>query len=149
MRIAIGSDHAGFELKEKIKKYLQALKHDVLDVGTYNQESVDYPDIALDVAQEVYKGKAERGILICKTGVGMSIAANKVPTIRAALCCTAQQAKLASEHNQANILCLSGLNEENEALSMVKNWLEAVFGSERHLRRINKITEIEKKFMKI
>ncbi len=148
MIIAIGSDHGGVELKEKIKAYLQATGHEVRDLGTNSKDSVDYPDIALSVAEEVSQGQAGRGILLCKTGIGMCIAANKVPRVRAALCCQAEQAKLASEHNQANVLCLSGMTGEQEAETMIKNWLETPFGWERHLKRINKIAEIEKKYMK-
>jgi ribose 5-phosphate isomerase B len=148
MIIAIGSDHGGIELKEKIKDFLAKTGHEVKDMGTNNEDSVDYPDIALRVAEEISQGKASRGILLCKTGIGMCIAANKVPRIRAALCCQAEQAKLASEHNQANVLCLSGLTNESEMEQMIRVWLETPFGWERHLRRINKIAEIEKKYMK-
>lgn len=148
MIIAIGSDHGGVELKEKIKGSLQHAGHEIKDLGTNNKDSVDYPDIALRVAEEVSQGKAARGILLCKTGIGMCIVANKVPRVRAALCCQVEQAKLASEHNQANVLCLSGLTGEQEAEMMIKGWLETPFGWERHLRRINKIAEIEKKYMK-
>ena len=148
MRIAIGSDHGGFELKDKIKKYLENLGHEVKDLGTNTPERVDYPDIALAVAEKVSQGKAARGILLCKTGIGMSIAANKVPRVRAALCCKAEQAKLASEHNQANVLCLSGVTGEKEAQEMVKTWLETPFGGDRHELRINKISDIEKKYTK-
>jgi ribose 5-phosphate isomerase B len=146
--IAIGSDHGGVELKEKIKGFLIRAGHEVKDLGTNNQDSVDYPDIALHVAEEISQAKAARGILLCKTGIGMCIAANKVPRVRAALCCREEQAKLASEHNQANVLCLSGLTSEPEMEKMVKAWLETPFGGERHLRRIKKIANIEKKYMK-
>ncbi len=148
MIIAIGSDHGGVELKEKIKYFLTRLGHEVKDMGTNNLDSVDYPDIALRVAEEVSQGKAARGVLLCKTGIGMCIAANKVPRIRAALCCQAEQARLASEHNQANVLCLSGLTSAPDMEEMVKAWLETPFGRDRHLQRINKISEIEKKYMK-
>jgi ribose 5-phosphate isomerase B len=146
--IAIGSDHGGVELKDKIKDFLTKSGHEVNDLGTNTKDSVDYPDIALQVAEEVSRGKASRGILLCKTGIGMCIAANKVPRVRAALCCQVEQAKLASEHNQANVLCLSGLTGEPEMEQMIKAWLETPFGWERHLRRVNKIAEIEKKYMK-
>jgi len=148
MIIAIGSDHGGVELKEMIKVFLKQAGHEVRDLGTNSQDSVDYPDIALSVAEEVSQGKAARGILLCKTGIGMCIAANKVPRVRAALCCQVAQAKLASEHNQANVFCLSGMTAEQEAEMMIKAWLETPFGRERHQRRINKIAEIEKKYMK-
>ncbi|MBI5554732.1 MAG: ribose 5-phosphate isomerase B [Elusimicrobia bacterium] len=148
MIIALGSDHGGVELKEKIKVFLQQAGHKVRDLGTNGKDNVDYPDIALRVAEEVSQGQAARGILLCKTGIGMCIAANKVPRVRAALCCQVEQAKLASEHNQANVLCLSGMTGEPAAEMMIKGWLETPFGWERHLRRINKIAEIEKKYMK-
>jgi ribose 5-phosphate isomerase B len=148
MIIAIGSDHGGVELKEKIKVYLQHTGHELKDFGTNSKDSVDYPDIALRVAEEVSQSKAAKGILLCKTGIGMCIVANKVPRIRAALCSQVEQAKLASEHNQANVLCLSGMVSEQEAEIMIRGWLETPFGWERHLRRINKIAEIEKKYMK-
>ncbi len=148
MIIAIGSDHGGIELKGKIKDFLIRFGHEVKDMGANTKDSVDYPDIALQVAEEVSQGKAARGILLCKTGIGMCIAANKVPRVRAALCCQPEQAKLASEHNQANVFCLSGLTSESNMEQMIKAWLETPFSAERHLRRINKITEIEKKYMK-
>ncbi|MDD5258801.1 MAG: ribose 5-phosphate isomerase B [bacterium] len=146
--IAIGSDHGGVELKEKIKDFLTQLGHEVKDLGTNTKDSVDYPDIALRVAEDISQGKAARGVLLCKTGIGMCIAANKVPRIRAALCCQADQARLASEHNQANVLCLSGLTSESDMEQMIKAWLETPFGRDRHMRRIDKITAIEKKYMK-
>lgn len=148
MKIAVGSDHAAFGLKNLLKKYLEELGHDVTDFGTDSEESIDYPDIGVRVAEVVSTGKVARGILLCKTGIGMSIVANKLPHVRAAHCCTIEQAQLASEHNQANILCLSGLTTEDEAKAMVKIWIETPFGWERHLRRINKIAEIENKYMK-
>lgn len=148
MIIAIGSDHGGVELKEKIKDFLTQLGHEVKDLGTNTKDSVDYPDIALRVAEDISQGKAARGVLLCKTGIGMCIAANKVPRIRAALCCQADQARLASEHNQANVLCLSGLTSESDMEQMIKAWLETPFGRDRHMRRIDKITAIEKKYMK-
>lgn len=148
MRIAIGSDHAAFALKNVIKKYLEESGHEVTDFGTNSQESVDYPDIALLVAEAVSTGKVARGILFCKTGIGMSIVANKLPHIRAAHCCSIEQAQLSSEHNQANVLCLAGSANEEETKAMVKIWLETPFGWERHLRRINKISEIENKYFK-
>ncbi len=148
MRIALGSDHGGFALKEKVKAFLLGLGHEVVDAGTDSQESVDYPDIALIVAEAVAKGRSDRGILLCKTGIGVSIAANKVPGVRAALCANAECAKLASEHNQANVLCLSGLTGEKDVQEIIKTWLETPFGGDRHARRIAKISEIEKKYMK-
>lgn len=148
MRIAIGSDHAAFVLKNIIRKYLEELGHEVTDFGTNSQESIDYPDIAILVTEAVSTAKVARGILLCRTGIGMSIVANKLPNIRAAHCCSIEQAQLSSEHNQANVLCFGGSVNEEEAKAMVKIWLETPFGWERHLRRINKISEIEKKYLK-
>ncbi len=149
MRIAIGSDHGGFDLKEKLEAFLRGLGYDVTDVGTDSLESVDYPDIALLVAEAVAKNQADRGILLCKTGIGVSIAANKVPGVRAALCANAECAKLASEHNQANVLCLSGQKNLEEVSGIIKTWLETPFAGGRHGRRVDKISAIEKKYLKI
>jgi len=144
VRIAIGSDHAGFFLKGNIAKLLKELGHSFQDFGTYSEESADYPEFAIAVAEAVAKGEFERGILICGTGIGMSIAANKVKGIRAALCHDIFSAKMSREHNDANVLCLGakaigvGL-----ALEIVKAWLETDFsGEERHLRRLGKVEAI-------
>jgi ribose 5-phosphate isomerase B len=149
MRIALGSDHGGFDLKEQVKTLLRGLGHEVHDAGTNSRESVDYPDIALVVAEAVSKNQADRGILICKTGIGVSIAANKVPGVRAALCANAECARLASEHNQANVLCLSGQKDLEEVSGIIKTWLETPFAGGRHGRRVDKISAIEKKYLKI
>ena len=108
MKIAVGADHGGFERKTEIVAFLQKLGHKVVDVGCYSEESVDYPDYARKVAKAVSLNRAERGILVCGTGIGMCIAANKLAKIRAAVCWNVKTAKLAAEHNQANVLCLSG-----------------------------------------
>lgn len=143
MKISIGSDHAGFELKEEIKKYL-CCEHDVFDVGTNSTESVDYPDFAKKVCDLILKGDAEIGILICGTGIGMSIAANKFKGIYAALCYDTNTASLARRHNNANVLCLGGRTTKVEtAIEIVKTFISSNFEGGRHERRINKIKEIE------
>jgi len=143
VRISIGSDHAGFELKSKIKDFL-APGHDVIDRGAFSAESVDYPDYAEAVANEVTSGNAARGILVCGTGIGMSIAANKVPGIRAALCHDVETARLSREHNDANILAVGGRTTDHElAIRMVQEWLVTEFNGSRHARRLEKIRKIE------
>ena len=137
LKIAIGSDHGGFRLKEEIKDYLRQQGVEHTDFGTYSTASVDYPDIAQTVGEKVAAGEFERGILICGTGIGISIAANKVPGVRAALCGDVFSARMSREHNNANILALgervigSGL-----ALMIVQTWLEAEFAGGRHARRV-------------
>jgi ribose 5-phosphate isomerase B len=146
VRIAIGSDHAGFFLKGDIAKLLEELGHSFHDFGTYSEESADYPEFAIAVAEAVAKGEFERGILICGTGIGMSIAANKVRGIRAALCHDVFSAKMSREHNDANVLCLGAKSIGlGLALEIVKAWLEADFsGEERHLRRLGKVEAVER-----
>jgi ribose 5-phosphate isomerase B len=147
MKIAIGSDHAGFELKEKIKNHLK--NHECKDFGAYTDESVDYPDYALKVAESVSNQKHEKGILICGSGIGMSMAANKVPNIRAAVCYTTEGARLSREHNNANVLCLgSRMTDEKTAKKIVDVWLKTEFAGGRHSRRVNKINDIDKKHTK-
>lgn len=149
MHIAVGSDHAGFEFKEAIKEYLKKLEHKVTDFGTFSKESCDYPDFGFEVAEAVSGGKFERGILICNTGIGMSIIANKVPGIRAALCWNKKTARLAIKHNKANILCLSqGMTKMEEIKKMIDLWLKTPFAGGRHLRRINKIRKFEQRCRK-
>jgi len=149
MKISIGSDHAGFELKEKIKKYIMELGHEYIDVGTNSNDSVDYPDFALKVAESVARKECDKGILICGAGIGMSMVANKVPGIRAALCCNTEMAKLSREHNDANVLTIgSRLIDENTAKEIVRVWLSTDFIGERHSRRVNKIKDIESKYNK-
>lgn len=146
MKIAIGSDHGGYALKEKIKEYLLNNGYNVEDFGCFSEESVDYPDYALKVAKAVSYGEFDAGILICGTGIGISIAANKVKGIRAALCHDGLTARLAKQHNNANILCLGGRTTGIEtAKDIVDNWLGSEFEGGRHLRRINKIKNIEEK----
>ncbi len=147
MKISIGSDHAGFELKEKIKEYLLNAGYVCEDFGTKNTESVDYPDFALRVAESVAEKKSDKGILICGSGIGMSMAANKVPGIRAALCCNAEMARLSREHNDANVLTIGArLIDKETAKKIVRVWLATEFAGGRHLQRINKIKEIENKY---
>ena len=147
MKIAIASDHAGFELKEKIKKFLDDLGYEYKDFGTDSNESVDYPDYALKVAENVAKKEYDRGILICGSGIGMCMTANKVPGIRAALCHNVETAKLSREHNVANVLTFgSRMIDEKTAKDMVKVWLKTEFLGDRHLRRVNKMKDIEKKY---
>ncbi len=149
MKIAIASDHAGFELKEKIKEYLKELNYKYKDFGTDNKESVDYPDYAQKVAESVAKKESDRGILICGSGIGMCMVANKIPEIRAALCHDVETAKLSREHNDANILTFGArMIDENTAKEMVKVWLNTEFLGDRHLRRVNKIKDIERKYSK-
>jgi ribose 5-phosphate isomerase B len=145
-KIAIASDHAGFELKEKIKEFLKTKGYEVLDLGTDNAESVDYPDYAEKLAIKVSSGEISEGILCCGTGIGMSIAANKVPGVRAAVAVNEFMARMAKEHNNANVLCLSGrLTDPDTAKNLVDIWLNAKFEGGRHERRVKKIADIEKK----
>lgn len=146
--VAIGSDHAGFELKDAIKKVLSESKIKYNDYGTYSSESTDYPDYAVKVASAVSTGKYEKGILICGTGIGVSITANKFSGIRAALCNDVYSAKMSRAHNDANILALGGrVIGKGLAEEIVKAWLETEFSEkENHKRRIKKIRLIEKKY---
>ena len=149
MKLAIGSDHGGFELKELIVNYLQEIGHEVMDCGCDSLESVDYPDFSEKVCFEVRSGVCEGGILICGTGIGMSIAANRYKDIRAALCHEAFTARMSREHNNANVLTLGGvLVGSNLARQIVKTWLETEFGGGRHTRRVDKIMAIEKRFLR-
>ncbi len=144
MRIAIGSDHAGYELKESVKEYLSSKGIEVIDVGTHSTERVDYPDYAKKVCEKVRGKEADFGILICGTGLGMSIAANKCKGIRAALCLFPDMARLAREHNDANVLVMAGrLMGKELANWTVDAFLSAEFQGGRHERRVKKLEEIE------
>lgn len=144
MKIAIGSDHRGYEAKRRVVLLLQQLNHEVIDAGTNSRESVDYPDIAFQVASAVSEGRADRGILICGTGIGMCIAANKVKGVRAAPCHDYVTAEMSRRHNNANVLCLSAdLLGEEQIDRMVRIWLETPFESGRHARRVDKIVRYE------
>lgn len=145
MKIAIGSDHAGFKLKEEIKKHLAKQKTEVADFGTNSEESCDYPDFAFPVAEAVSSNKADRGILICGSGVGMVVAANKVKGIRAVNAYDEYTARQSREHGNCNVLCLAGRKLSSEqSLKIVDIWLNTPFsGDERHKRRIDKIAKRE------
>jgi ribose 5-phosphate isomerase B len=144
MRIAIGTDHRGFSIRAKVTEMLQNLGHEVEDMGTYSPEAVDYPDIAARVAGKVSCGEAERGILVCGTGLGMCIAANKFPGVRAAPCHDDITAELSRRHNDSNVLCLSAdLLGERLIDRMIELWLSTPFDGGRHARRLQKITELE------
>ncbi len=143
-KIAIASDHAGRELKEDLKEFLKSRGLEPVDMGTNGDESVDYPDYGIQVAEKVSKGEIKRGILICGTGIGMSIVANKFPRVRAALVCDVYTARMAKEHNDANILVIGGrIVGKGLAREMVSVWLDTEFSAGRHQRRLDKIREIE------
>lgn len=145
MKIALGSDHRGFTAKERIKAILQSRGMEVTDFGCYTPESYDYPDAAIPTAQSVASGLTERGILCCGTGIGSSIAANKVHGVRASLCHDALTAEMARRHNNANVLCLpSDLVGDALTERIVDVWLKTPFDAGRHERRINKITDFER-----
>ncbi|MCM8778246.1 MAG: ribose 5-phosphate isomerase B [Candidatus Omnitrophica bacterium] len=149
MKIALGSDHAGFKLKEALKNFLLGKGYRVKDFGTFSQERCDYPDFGYKVAKAVASGKFERGILICATGIGQSIVANRFPGVRAALCYNLKSAKLSREHNDANVITLGArfMNEE-KAKRAILLWLNTEFQGGRHLRRIKKIEKMEKKILR-
>jgi ribose 5-phosphate isomerase B len=145
MKIAIGADHAGFAAKEEIKTVIKALGHSVVDEGTGGEASVDYPDFAEKVARAVASGEVDRGVLICGTGIGMSIAANKVAGIRAAVVCDEKTAALSRQHNDANIFCAgSRITPLVKIAESLKVWLQTPFEGGRHLNRVAKISAIEK-----
>lgn len=140
MKIAVGSDHAGYEMKKHVIEWLGSHGHQVEDMGAYSEESVDYPDFARKVGQAVVSGEVEEGILMCGTGIGVSIAANKVPGIRAALVCGPEFAALARQHNNANVLCFAArFNDTAAADRILESWFNAEFEGGRHQRRIDKI----------
>lgn len=147
--IALGADHGGFPLKEKVNKHLAELGYNVTDCGTYDTQSVDYPDFAYAVAKMVSEGKAWRGIVIDGAGIGSCIVANKVPGVRAAMCYDHATAINSREHNDANVLTLgAGLIGENLAMQIIDTWLMSEFLGGRHARRVDKIVAIEKQFLK-
>ncbi|MBD3427235.1 MAG: ribose 5-phosphate isomerase B [Candidatus Omnitrophica bacterium] len=148
-KIAIGADHGGYDLKEKIIKLLKRSGHRVEDVGTYSPESSDYPVFGFDAAKKVSTGKADRGIVICKSGIGMSIIANKLPGVRAALCHTEEDAVSSRKHNDANVLVLSATKTgARRAERLTKLWLGTRALSGRHARRVDQIKKLEKKVFK-
>ena len=146
MRVALAADHAGFELKEKMALYLEAKGFEVMDLGTHDQEPVDYPDFARAIAKVLQEEKAERGIIICGSGVGACVAANKMANIRAGLCHDTYSAHQGVEHDDINVLCLGArVIGEELAQELVSAFLAATFtGQERHLRRLAKIKAMEK-----
>lgn len=150
MKIALCCDHGGLALKTKILSYLEENGYEIMDFGTKTEASCDYPDFALLAAESVARGECDRGIFVCTTGIGISIAANKVPKIRCALCCDQTCARLTREHNDANVLALGGgIVGVNLALDIVETFLKTPFSRlEKHQRRIDKISEIEKKYLK-
>ena len=138
MKIAVASDHGGFALKEEIAKYLTEAGYDVLNLGTNSAESVDYPEYGKKCAEAVVSGQSERGIVVCGTGIGISMAANKVKGVRCALCTSVHMAEMTRRHNDANMLALGGRTTENElALEIVKAFLATEFEGGRHKRRVD------------
>ena len=146
MKVALGSDHAGFELKEDLRSFLAERQVEVLDLGAFGEAPVDYPDVAIKVAGKVSRGEVERGLLICGTGIGMSIVANRFAGVRAALCHDPYTARISREHNDANLLALGGrLIGKGLAREILKVWLETEFQGGRHQKRLDKITGLEEK----
>ena len=146
MKIALGADHAGFELKEKIKQHLVSNGIQVDDEGTHSGESVDYPDFARRVGESVVQKRADLGILVCGTGIGMSMSANKVAGIRAANVSNEFEAEMAREHNDANVLALGArVIDAPTAVKIVDKWLQTTFAGGRHQRRVDKIMQIERR----
>lgn len=146
MKLAIGADHAGWKIKQELIQHLRTAGHDVTDFGTGSDQSVDYPDFAVKVAESVARHDAALGILICGTGIGMSMTANKIPGIRAAAAQSVDAARLSREHNNANVLCLGArLNTPGQITDMVDTWLNAAFQGGRHCRRIDKINALDRR----
>jgi len=146
MKIAIGSDHRGYALKERLIALLEVLGHESVDLGTGSGEPADYPDFAFPVAEMVASGEVERGILICGSGIGMSIAANKVRGVRAALCRTVGDARMTRKHNDSNVLTLSEKSMDDPDIEeLVEVWLDTPFEGERHQRRLDKIADYERR----
>jgi len=146
MKIAIGSDHGGYELKDGLIKFLREEGYEVNNLGTHSKEACDYPVIGFDVAKAVSEGSAERGVLICKTGVGMVIIANKIHGVRAAACYDTEIAKSSREHNDCNVIVLAAnYTDISKAKDIVKLWLETEHIGERHARRVSQISDLESK----
>jgi ribose 5-phosphate isomerase B len=142
--IALGADHAGYSLKEKLKTWLAADGHRVIDHGTHSTESVDYPDYAAAVAETVRAGEAERGVLVCGSGIGMAIAANKVAGVRAVVAADPTVARLSRQHNDTNVLALGArLTAAAQALEVVQAWLATPFEGGRHARRVHKLAQLD------
>jgi ribose-5-phosphate isomerase (EC 5.3.1.6) len=149
MKVVLAGDHRGYQLKESLKKFLEEMKIEFLDVGAFSADSVDYPDFAILAAEKVSRGDYDRGILICGSGIGMCIVANKFPGVRAALCHDVFTAEMSRKHNDSNMLGMGAdvINEEL-ARKILHVWLETKFEGGRHFRRIQKISEIESRLMK-
>ena len=144
--VALGADHAGWELKESLKAWLIDQGHQVLDFGTHSPDPVDYPDYAAQVAESVAVGKVDHGVLVCGTGLGMAITANKVPGVRAAVCGDTSTARMSREHNDVNVLCLGArLTGRDLAREILEIWLDSTFAGDRHARRVRKITALEQR----
>ena len=149
MKLAIASDHGGFSLKTGILQLLQSKNIEVIDLGTDSEDSVDYPDFATDVARKVSTGEVDAGILVCGTGIGMAIAANKFRGVRAAVVTDEFTARMSREHNNANVIAVGGrVLDETKANAVVNAWLEARYEGGRHDRRLNKIVELENEHFK-
>jgi ribose 5-phosphate isomerase B len=149
MQIGLACDHGGFELKEELKGFLKSLGVEPIDLGTFNEDSVDYPDFGVLVSEKVSRGELEKGILICGTGIGMSMVANKFPKVRAALVNDLYSSRCSREHNDANILIIGGRIVGKElAKEIVKVWLETPFAGGRHKRRLEKIEALEREKFK-
>jgi ribose 5-phosphate isomerase B len=149
MQIGLACDHGGFDLKEELKAYLKSMGHDPIDMGTFNEDSVDYPDYGVLIAEMISKGDLERGVLICGTGIGMSIVANKFRGVRAALANDLFSARFSREHTDANILVIGGRIVGRElAREIIRIWLDTPFAGGRHQRRLEKIEALEKKNFK-
>jgi ribose 5-phosphate isomerase B len=149
MWIGVACDHGGFELKEELKAFLKSLGAEPMDMGTFSEESVDYPDFGVLVAEKVSRGELKKGILICGTGIGMSMVANKFPRVRAALANDLYSSRCSREHNDANILIIGGRVVGKElAKEIIKVWLETPFAGGRHKRRLEKIETLEKEKFK-
>jgi ribose 5-phosphate isomerase B len=143
-RIALGADHAGFQAKEAIKNYLQSAGYTVSDAGTWSQDSVDYPDFAIEVARRVQQGRDALGILVCGTGIGMAMAANKIGGIRAAVAHDTLTARMSREHNDANVLAIGArILSEHQIIEVTQSFLGAEFAGGRHQRRVDKISELD------
>lgn len=145
MKIAIAADHGGFELKDSMVEYIKSLRNEVVDLGTNSADSVDYPDYAKKVCEEIQQGNSDLGILICGTGIGMSLAANKFEGIRAACVSDVYSAKMSRNHNNANVLCIGARVIGDEVAKLIiKTFLENEFEAGRHQRRVDKIMDFEK-----
>ena len=145
MQIAIGSDHRGVDVKTQLTQWLQEQGHHVVDAGAHDQQLVDYPDVASVVASHVARQESDRGILLCGTGIGMSIAANKVAGIRAATAHSESDAEMSRRHNDLNVLCLSGESDVAELKTLIAMFLATEFEGGRHARRVSKISQLEKR----